>query len=193
MRVSQKEKEKTHRRIVETAARLVRERGVEKTSVGDVMNAAGLTHGGFYRHFDNRDGLLVAAVSAAFEEMGSALEARFDQQEPAAAAASYQADYLTNEHADHPEIGCPIAMLAGEVARGPDILKHTFGAGVQRAITALAQGMPGSPDKKRAEAARTLAMLAGAIAIARACDAETARSVLAACRMDVSGRRDSVE
>ena len=64
MRVSEEEKQKTHRRIVEGATRLVRERGIEGTSVSDVMSDAGLTNGGFYRHFETREALLVAAIEA---------------------------------------------------------------------------------------------------------------------------------
>ena len=92
MRVSQEEMERSHGRIVDGAACLMRERGIESTSVADVMSEAGLTHGGFYRHFSNKDALLVAALEAAFEQLAAALESRFDKYEPEAAVADYHAD-----------------------------------------------------------------------------------------------------
>jgi len=181
MRVSQEEKERSHERIVASAARLVRERGIGSTSVADVMGEAGLTHGGFYRHFDTKDALLEAALQSAFDQMASGLEAQLGRDGPEA-AASYQAHYLSQGHMDRPGIGCPMAALGGEVARGPDALKAVFGAGVNRMIAKLAECMQGSDQEKQANAMRELAMLAGAIVIARASDPDTARIVLSACR-----------
>ena len=182
MRVSRHEMANTHRRIVAGAARLLRQRGTERINVADVMAEAGLTNGGFYRHFESRDALIEAALQASFEEFGSALEARFEHQAPAAAIGEYKADYLATGHVEHPEMGCPIAALGGDVGHGPPALKAAFGEGVRRAVTALMQGMQGSDDERRSAAMRELAMLAGAVVIARASDAETAEAVLAACR-----------
>jgi len=182
MRVSQKEKEKTHERIVEAAARLVRERGIEAISVADLMSAVGLTHGGFYRHFPNREALIAAAIEAAFGKMGSGLEARFENGTPEAALAAYRRDYLSDWHASSPGMGCPVAALATDVSRGPDVFKEAFGKGVRRATEAIAKGMDGPREEREAAAVRELAMLVGAVAIARACDAETAQTVLNACR-----------
>jgi len=195
MRVSQKEKEKTHERIVEAAARLIRERGIEAISVADVMSAVGLTHGGFYRHFPNRVALIAAAIEAAFGKMGSGLEARFENGTPEAALAAYRADYLSDWHASRPGMGCPVAALATDVSRGPDLFKEAFGKGVRRATEAIAQGMEGSQKEREAAAAREFAMLVGAVAIARACDPETARAVLDACRpgQSVSGAANVAE
>ncbi len=184
MRVSREEMEKSHKRIVEGAARLVRDRGIESTSVDDVMSEAGLTHGGFYRHFKTKDALVAAALQSAFEQLTAALEARFEKYEPKVAVANYHADYLSNMHVEEPGIGCPLAALGGDVARGSDALKIAFGAGVNRLVGTLARGMEGSPQERRAKAGRELAMLVGAVVIARASDPETAHSVLAACRTD---------
>lgn len=184
MRVSQEEMEESHKRIVQGAARLLRERGIEGASVADVMSEAGLTHGGFYRHFKTKEALVAAALRSAFEQLASALEARFDKYEPEAAVADYRADYLSKLHVEKPGIGCPIAALGGEVARGSDTLKIAFGAGVNRLIATLARGMKGAAQERRVGAARELAMLVGAVVIARASDPEAARAVLSACRRD---------
>jgi TetR/AcrR family transcriptional repressor of nem operon len=183
MRVSQEEMEKSHQRIVDGAARLVRKRGIERTSVADVMNEAGLTHGGFYRHFKTKDELVTAALEAAFARMTADIEARLEKLGPEAAIADYHAHYLSKEHVAHPEIGCPVAAVGADVAREPDATKIAFGEGVKRVIETLAKGMRGAKQQKLERAARELAMLAGAVTIARASDPDTAREILAACRL----------
>jgi len=184
MRVSREEMAKSHRRIVDAAARLARERGIESSSVADVMGEAGLTQGGFYRHFESKDALMEAAVAWAFEVMGSALERRFARQGAKSAASSYRADYLSRPHLENPGGGCPMPSLAADVARGSARLKAAFGAGVSRAVSVLAGARTGSPAQQRDQAMRELAMLVGAVMIARASDPETAQAMLAACRIE---------
>ncbi len=182
MRVSQQEKDRSRQRIVENAARLGRERGIERTGVADIMTQAGLTHGGFYRHFDTKDGVIQSALQAAFDQVMSELKSHTENQRPEQALAGFRAFYLSKAHVDHPGLGCPMAALAGEVARGPDALKTAFGAGVAAMAEKLGQSMPGKQQARRAAALRELAMLAGALAIARASDEATGRAVLEACR-----------
>ena len=189
MRVTQQEKDKSHARIVEAAARLLRERGIESTSVADVMGAAGMSHGGFYRHFADKDGLVDAALNSAFAEFSSELEARLLRDDPEKAVSGYRAHYLSRGHADHPGLGCPVAALGGEAARGFGALKTAFGAGVNRMISLLGRGQRGTPQERRERAAREFAMLVGAMVIARASDPRTARMVLAACRKDTAHER----
>ncbi len=180
MRMSKDEKDRSHGRIVASAARLVRERGVEGASVNDMMKDAGLTHGGFYKHFGSKDALLAAALDEAFDQIAGLLGPEL----PAAAdtATRFQDYYLSDGHLKTPGRGCPIAALGGDVGRGAAALKARFGAGVQRITALLARGLAGSEKAKRARATRQLAMMAGAIMIARASDPDTAREVLAACR-----------
>jgi TetR/AcrR family transcriptional repressor of nem operon len=183
MRVSQKEKDKSHARILAAAARLLRERGIETTSVADVMGAAGMSHGGFYRHFADKDGLVDAALASAFEEFSSELETRLEKgDQPEKAVGDYRTQYLSKDHANNPGLGCPVAALGGEVARGLSALKTAFGAGVNRMLGLLSRGQPGTARERRDRAARDFAMMVGAIVIARASDPQTARTVLAACR-----------
>ena len=193
MRVSREEKARSHARIVAAAARLVRERGIENAGVADVMREAGLTHGGFYRHFDDKDALVAAALELAFDEILARLGAPPADDAPANGAAAndaaqagadFRAFYLSEGHLERPGLGCPVAALGGEVARGPAALRTAFGAGVRRMIAALARGTPGTTPDARARASRELAMLVGALMIARASDPVTAREVLAACRAD---------
>jgi TetR/AcrR family transcriptional repressor of nem operon len=182
MRVSQQEKDRSHKRIVEGAARLFRKRGIEATSVGDAMTNAGLTHGGFYRHFETKDALVAAAIRSAFEEIADAISAEAERRTPRAAVADYFAHYLTGDHVQHPELGCPAAALGGDVARGSADLKREFGAGFNRVAATVAKGLQGSERERRETAIREIALRAGAVMLARASDPETAEAVLAACR-----------
>ena len=179
MRMSQEEKQNSRRRIVSSAARMIRERGIDGASVADVMNDAGLTHGGFYRHFETKDALLAAALDASFGDMTTL----FDELGGPVAVDAFVRYYLSDEHVDHASLGCPVAALASEVTRQSDSLKQTFGAGVRRMIGRLAAGTEGSkPAAARAAAARRLAMMVGSVVIARASDPVTAQVILDACR-----------
>jgi TetR/AcrR family transcriptional repressor of nem operon len=178
MRMSQEEKEKSRTRIVSSASRLIRERGLEGASVGDIMKAAGMTHGGFYKHFESKEALVEAAVDTAFAQFLKVLQ----EGEPADAVSAYCALYLSEDHKNHPGLGCPVAAVGPEVGRMPASLKAAFGAGVKRIVAALARVMKGSAKAKEAAALREFSMLVGAMVIARASDDETSRAVLNACR-----------
>lgn len=177
MRVSREGKERSHARIVENASRMFRERGLDGTSVADVMKEAGLTHGGFYKHFDSKEDLAERAIAMAFEEFVAQL-ADGDAME---AIAAYRARYLSEEHRSHPGLGCPVAALGQDVARAPARLRAAFGEGVQRIVAALARIRRGSAVSRRRAAIREFSVLVGAVVIARASDDATAREILAAC------------
>lgn len=182
MRMSRDEKDRSHGRIIASAARLAREHGLDGASVNDVMKDAGMTHGGFYKHFESKDALLAAALDSAFDDISAMLGFEASKDDAADNAAGFQAIYLSDGHVASPSIGCPIAALSGDVARGAAGLKPRFGSGVRRIIALLARGGSGSERARHARATRQLAMMAGAVMIARASDQDTARDVLAACR-----------
>ena len=182
MRVSQSAMDKTHKRILESASRLIRKRGIEGTSVNDVMKKAHLTHGGFYRHFDSKESLVSAALEDAFNEVVNAIEECYGRQGLKNGSEQYYQHYLSEGHVKHPELGCPIAALSMDVARANPPIKSAFTVGVERAIQKLAQAGNGTAEENRAAAFRQLSMMAGAVMIARAADAKTASAVLAACK-----------
>lgn len=182
MRVSPQEMESSHRRIVDGAARLLRERGVRSTSVADAMNEAGMTHGGFYRHFKTKDELVAEALGSAFEDFCAPLEQRQQFAAPEAVAEQFKALYLSDEHVAHPGQGCPLPAVGSDLAREAAPVKAAFGAGLQRMVAALAPAQHGSQQQRQAAALRQLAMWAGAVMLARASDPQTAAAVLDACR-----------
>ncbi|MFE5830512.1 TetR/AcrR family transcriptional regulator [Streptomyces sp. NPDC056508] len=119
-RVSQAQAQENRRRVVETASRLFREQGTH-VSVADLMKAAGLTHGGFYKQFASKEALIDEATAHAFGELAELREAGLDQhagKRDAAQRALIDA-YLSTEHRDDPADGCPVAALAADTARGP--------------------------------------------------------------------------
>ena len=182
MRVTQQEMEGSHARIVDGAARLMRERGVRGTSVADAMGEAGMTHGGFYRHFKTKDDLVIAALHAAFEGFAGPLESRQQQESPQAVVADYKSLYLSREHVENPGVGCPMPAMGGDLSREPDAVKAAFTDGFRRVVASLAQAHDGTQAERDAAAMRDIALLVGAVLLARATTSETASDVLAACR-----------
>lgn len=175
MRMSQAEKDKSHERIVASASRLLRERGIDGASVSDVMKDAGLTHGGFYKHFPNKDAMVASALDDAFESFIAMLDSADSY-----AGNAYRDLYLSDTHVSNPGIGCPIAALGQDVARGSEELKAVFGRNVDQLTDALAETKEGSAAARKSDAIRQLCMLVGAVVVARACDPQTAEQVLSA-------------
>jgi TetR/AcrR family transcriptional repressor of nem operon len=182
MRVSQSEKNLSRERILLSAARLLRARGIAGASVGDVMREAGMTHGGFYRHFASKDDLLVAALTSAFEQFCAPLKERVEAGEAVQSVKAFREAYLSAGHVKHPELGCPVAATGSEMARAPDVGRDALGRGVSRVVDLLASGLRGVAATRRERAMRDFAMMVGAVIIARASDDEMAREILAACR-----------
>jgi TetR/AcrR family transcriptional regulator, transcriptional repressor for nem operon len=181
VRVSQQEKDRSHQRILDSAARLIRERGVDGAGVAEVMKDAGMTAGGFYRHFASKDDLVAAAVDAAFEQSLGRLATHDEPALAVEAVADWERFYLSAVHVDNGGYGCPIPALAGEAGRGA-ALKAPMTAGVERTIERLTAGLSGSAGERRAEAAARVAMMAGAVMIARASDPATGQFVLDSVR-----------
>lgn len=183
MRVTQQEMDASHQRIVEGAARLFRERGIRATSVADAMSAAGLTHGGFYRHFESKDDLVVESLRVAFDSFATPLETRQKVEPPEQVAADFKALYLSDEHVANPGVGCPMPALGGELARESAPIKAEFSDGLRRVLDALAQSHHGTELQRQEAAARELAMLVGAVVLARASDHAMGAKLLDACRV----------
>ncbi len=182
MRVTQQAMEAGHSRIVEGAARLLRERGVRGTSVADAMKEADLTHGGFYRHFKSKDDLVIEALRRAFDDFTTPLELRQALESPAEVAAEFKRLYLSDDHLQHPGQGCPMPSAAGELARESLPVRTEFAAGLQRVIAALAAAKQGPDDERETAAIRDICQMVGAVLLARASDPETAQRVLRASR-----------
>jgi TetR/AcrR family transcriptional repressor of nem operon len=188
MRISKEAAADNRKRVLDAASRLFREKGIDGIAVADVMKAAGLTHGGFYNHFQSKDDLAAAACRAAFAAAvdrveRKAAEAGADGRERA--FTHYVGRYLAPETRDAPGTCCPMATLGTDAARGGAELKAAFAEGVKRYIDAFANIVPAVGEHPRAEAITALATLIGALTLSRACvgvDDALADEVLAAVR-----------
>lgn len=128
MRYSLEHKARNHEKILSMAARSIREHGGDTSGIGTVMKKAGLTKGGFYRHFKSKDDLFVEAVARAFDEMGRGmLEVAKSAPEGQALRAMIER-YLSTPHANSPGIGCVFAALGPELARKPLAVRKRIGA-----------------------------------------------------------------
>ncbi len=182
MRQSKEATAETHAAIIVEASKLFRQHGVGQTSVGEVMQAANKTHGGFYRHFENKDDLVLAALEQAFEEMMADMQTGLAEVPANETLSAFREYYISRRHVDAPETGCPAAALSGELRHGSEKLKLRFGRGVREIVSGLADPMNGHKGSQADRALRAFAMGVGAVMLARASDTDTANWVLATCQ-----------
>jgi TetR/AcrR family transcriptional repressor of nem operon len=167
MRRSQEDTAKTRVRIVAAAAQLFRARGIEATSVADVMSAVGLTVGGFYRHFESKEALVAEAIERASHEV----------------AAHGLDSYLSDAHRRHPGRGCPVAALCSEVARGSKTTKTAFTGALESLLTSVGAAMPVRSRSDRKQVLFSASAAVGALVLARATHDESfADEILSAAR-----------
>jgi TetR/AcrR family transcriptional repressor of nem operon len=178
---SKESKTQSHDRIVQTAAARFREAGVEGVGVADLMKEAGLTHGGFYRHFTSRDELVAEAVECALRDGGRAVEAVASARlsRPALVAALVDA-YLSTAHRDGLSTSCAVTTLAGDVARSNDRARTAYTQQVDiylKLLTGLA--VADKPKARRTKAIAALSSLVGAVSLSRAVnDDKLSREIL---------------
>ncbi len=182
MRLTREAKAEHHEEIVSAAAKMLRQRGIERTSVIDLMEAVGLTHGGFYRHFKSKDDLVAESTFRAFEETVARLEERRGTIGPKAALRAYIDEYLSEDHIEHPEEGCPVAAYGADAGRQNDMVRDAFSEGIARVIGLVSDGLSCPKEERQARTLELLAMLSGAIVMARASnDPKLSRQILASC------------
>lgn len=177
---SQTDKATSHERIVKTAAARFRRDGVDGVGVAEVMQEAGLTHGGFYRHFSSRDDLVAEAVECALTQGGERALSAADRGGRQALTAIIDG-YLSLAHRDTPESGCALAALARDVSKADDRTQAAYGRQVSKYLDVLIGLTPGDdPSAERRQAYLVLSALVGALALARAVgDGELSEEILA--------------
>jgi len=168
MRMSREATAGSKARIVAAAAKLLRERGIEGASVADVMHEAGMTHGGFYKHFESKEALAEAAMRSVFRDTAGRFDAREAEAGWPAAVQAYVDDYLSQRHIENPGLGCPVAAIGADAGRRPETLSPAFAEGAEALIERLTRAAPGGGAEARAQAIRRLTMLVGAVVVARA-------------------------
>ncbi|MER8467820.1 helix-turn-helix domain-containing protein [Mesorhizobium sp. M1396] len=164
MKVSREQMAENRRRILDAASRLFRDKGFDAVSVAEVMNAAGLTHGGFYGHFNSKDDLIaqtLAHVLAADSGVGGDLRA-------------YVGSYLSPRHRDNCAGGCPTASLAAAIRHQAPAARSAMTEGLRSQIDRMGKALPelDAADGRRA-AIGSFAAMVGAVILARAIDDPT--------------------
>jgi TetR/AcrR family transcriptional repressor of nem operon len=167
VRQSREEKSKTHERIVDVTSRRIREQGLDGPAVAEVMKEAGLTHGGFYKHFESRDDLIAEATEKALAASDTHLHDLTDEaDDPLAAFVDW---YLSDDHRDRPGTGCAVAALGGDVGRGDDRVRSAYRGQLERYLENIERFLGGGKDA-RERAILTVSALVGGVVLARAVD-----------------------
>ncbi|MBV8617317.1 MAG: TetR/AcrR family transcriptional regulator [Curvibacter sp.] len=171
-RVSRQQTEQHRAAIEEASSRLFRERGIQAVSVADLMRAAGLTHGGFYGHFESKEALAGVACAKAFAQSVERWQGRIEQAErPAQARAAIVRAYLSEHSRDSAGLGCPASALATDAAREEPAspLRQNYLGGVSQLLDLLAQVQPApGTEVARRQALVELSLMVGAQMLARA-------------------------
>jgi TetR/AcrR family transcriptional regulator, transcriptional repressor for nem operon len=191
MRYSATHKDETHAKLVKLAGRALREKGPEKVAVAELMQAAGLTHGGFYAHFKSKDALLAEALDGVFEESKRKFQRITDGLPPRHALASYIDFYVSPAHRDDAAHGCPIVALNSDLPRQSRKFRATFDKGTKLLLAKLASWIEaaGIGGDSEALAASVLSAMAGAVAVARAVsDKRLSDEMLEAARDSIKAR-----
>ena len=173
MGYSKAQKEKTHKRIVAIASKRFREKGLAGLGIAELMKEAGLTVGGFYKHFDSRDELVAEAVSSAFGDWQRRVDAAASGGPPVSYAKLID-DYLSDAHRRNPGVGCVFSALAPEIARSEKRTRALTSEQVRKDIDLLAGLLPDKNKRAaRSRAILTFSALVGAMALARAVSDES--------------------
>lgn len=170
MKVSREQAALNRERIVETAAKLFREKGYDGIGVADLMKSAGLTHGGFYGHFASKEDLMVEACELALKKSLDGWKARI-AQDPQQALPKLINHYLSTQSRDTPGTACPAPTMGVDVARTSPSARPAFTVTTRQQFDLLQGLMPeGEAGVRRQQAITTFASLVGAMVLARSTD-----------------------
>ena len=176
-------KEVTHERILDAAARAIRRSGFEGVGVADVMKEAGLTHGGFYAHFESREAMLAEALSRAGSRGAASLAKRIEggRKQGATTLRAMVEGYLSEAHLSGTEFGCPVAALASEMPRQSPELREASVRRVQSLVERVQQALPESGAREQAMVIAST--MVGALQLARVLGANAkGKAMLTAAR-----------
>ena len=190
MRYSREHKQETHARIVRKASIRLREKGAHGIGVADLMKEAGLTHGGFYAHFDSREALVIEAFNYAMDRATERWRRVVAEMPPEKRLSTIVDGYLTAAHRDDPGQGCAVPSLGAEIARESPKTRRAFSLKLDQMIDMMADQILDVPRKTaRRQAMATLATMMGTIVMSRiAGNGELSEEILSSGREAVLGR-----
>lgn len=168
MRKSKAETAETRRRIVEVAAQQFRSKGIQGTGLNDVMSEVGLTHGGFYRHFESKNQLLAEAFELGLASVVDSFSELARKADGDAAFVSMVNSYVSKAHRDNAAGGCPLAGMGSELARADELTRETATQGLNQMVEVLAKHIGSNQAKgDTSDAMFALSAMVGAITLSR--------------------------
>jgi TetR/AcrR family transcriptional repressor of nem operon len=180
---SKDHKSTTRGRILETASTALRAKGVAGVGVAQVMESAGLTHGGFYAHFDSKDELVASALAHALEQSGERFRPAVERAPPEGKLRAMAEAYLTDSHLRAADTGCPIVALGPELARGTGPAREALAEHIRKRVEWMATIAPGkTKQERRRAAAGTYATMIGGMLLARVQGGDEGEKFLALVR-----------
>ena len=180
MKVTREQAAANRERILDAAARLFRERGLDGIGVADLMKDAGLTHGGFYGHFESKQALMAQACERALVRSAARWRTVREKNGRRALAALLES-YLSKAHLDDPGAGCALATLGSDIARQGPAVRRGATNGARALLGELEEMVPGRTTAARRKKALALfASIVGGIVLARAVDAPLSSEILKA-------------
>lgn len=184
MKVSKEQVRENRMRIVETASVLFRERGYDGVGIAELMSAAGLTHGGFYKHFGSKADLMSEAMSCGFSQSVESTQG--------VGREKFVEHYLSRQHRDAMGQGCVMSALSTDAARQSESIKATFADGIETQLALLLANENRTEGGTRADLIDTLAHLVGAMVLSRACpdDSALADEILDVCRSRILSHKE---
>lgn len=188
MSIAPSKKELSHARIVDVASKAIRRAGYRGVGVADIMKEAGLTHGGFYAHFDSREALVIEAMAKAGQENIESLSEVIERR-IAKGSTRYKAlvdTYLHEAHLQRSEDGCVVAALSSEMTRQDDEVREEARRRVAAMIALVQSTLPDPTDEN--EAAVVTATMVGALQLARTLDGKEGQAILAQTRQSLLER-----
>lgn len=169
MRYPADHKDRVRRRIVRAASRRFRARGGDGIGIADLMRELKLTHGGFYRHFEDKEALYADALDESGAMARTKMAAAMASAAPGRELEAFITAYLSRNHCANPADGCPMAALASEIARHPRATRAAFDRNIRAGLDAFARYVPGrTPEERERHALVLFSGLVGAVNLARA-------------------------
>jgi TetR/AcrR family transcriptional regulator, transcriptional repressor for nem operon len=180
-------KDRSHGRILESAGNLMRERGISGASVANVMDGAGMTVGGFYAHFPSKQALVQEALRETIGKSRVALMAAAEGKKGKEWVRAITRSYLSRQHRDNPNSGCPLPAVLGEAARENLPVREALAREIESTADEIASHLEAEGySNPRGEALALLSTMIGGLTLSRALpDVKLSDAVLLACRRQI--------
>ncbi len=180
MRYTTDHKQQTREQILSAAARQFRERGFDQASVGSIMKEAGLTHGGFYAHFESKDELIANVIRGGFDQVSERFESQFNHLHGEDWLRTWVDRYLSDGHYHAMDRGCPMPALAGEIGRADAQSRHAFTELFEQRLRRVMKEVDAPQDQARRRVLAAVSQMSGALMLARTFDNQLADDVRSA-------------